>query len=55
MAAATWRRGLTAEDDLYSQDEKYFDYRDRLHLISAPTLVVVGDKDWICPLGAWAT
>lgn len=42
---------LTSLDDLYSEQEKYFDYRDRLHLISAPTLIMVGDKDWICPLG----
>lgn len=36
-------------DDLYSEKEKYFDYRDQLHRITAKTLAVVGDKDWICP------
>jgi pimeloyl-ACP methyl ester carboxylesterase len=41
-------------DDLYSPEEKYFDYRNKLHLITPPTLVVVGEKDWICPLGAFA-
>ncbi|WVQ94991.1 hypothetical protein IAU59_002083 [Kwoniella sp. CBS 9459] len=34
---------------LYSEEEKYFDYRDRLKKIIAPTLIVVGEKDWICP------
>ncbi|ORY29318.1 prolyl aminopeptidase [Naematelia encephala] len=34
---------------LYSEEEKYFDYRPRLREITAPTLIVVGDKDWICP------
>ncbi|KAL5343570.1 alpha/beta-hydrolase [Aspergillus crustosus] len=38
-----------AHDDLYSAEEKYFDYRDRLKQIQAKTLVVVGEKDWICP------
>lgn len=36
-------------DALYSPEEKYFDYRADLHKITPPTLVVVGDKDWICP------
>ncbi|KKY35569.1 putative proline iminopeptidase [Diaporthe ampelina] len=39
-----------AHNDLYSDREKYFDYRDDLHRITARTLVIVGDKDWICPL-----
>ncbi|KAK8135011.1 hypothetical protein PG984_007023 [Apiospora sp. TS-2023a] len=38
-----------AHNDLYSESEKYFDYRDQLGQITAKTLVVVGDKDWICP------
>ncbi|KAF5501975.1 Proline iminopeptidase [Colletotrichum aenigma] len=38
-----------SHNDLYSQKEKYFDYTDRLSQITAKTLVVVGDKDWICP------
>lgn len=40
-------------DDLYSDTDKYFDYRDDLPKITAKTLVVVGDQDWICPPGAW--
>ncbi|CZR65609.1 uncharacterized protein PAC_15509 [Phialocephala subalpina] len=36
-------------NDLYSSSEKYFDYRDQLKNITAETLVVVGEKDWICP------
>jgi proline iminopeptidase len=36
-------------DDLYSEEEKYFDYRGSLHLITARTLIIVGDQDWICP------
>ncbi|KAI9162657.1 Proline iminopeptidase [Paramyrothecium foliicola] len=39
-----------SHNDLYSEEEKYFDYVDRLPEIKADTLVVVGDKDWICPL-----
>ncbi|KAF3021443.1 hypothetical protein E8E14_006803 [Neopestalotiopsis sp. 37M] len=38
-----------SHNDLYSEEEKYFDYREDLHKITAKTLVVVGDKDWICP------
>ncbi|KAK9421485.1 putative Alpha/Beta hydrolase protein [Seiridium unicorne] len=36
--------------DLYSEQEKHFDYRDKLHLITAKALVIVGENDWICPL-----
>ncbi|KAJ4244183.1 hypothetical protein NW762_014564 [Fusarium torreyae] len=38
-----------SHNDLYSAEEKYFDYVDRLDSIQAKTLVVVGDQDWICP------
>ncbi|PMD41926.1 alpha/beta-hydrolase [Hyaloscypha variabilis F] len=38
-------------NDLYSKSEKYFDYRDQLKHISAKALVLVGEKDWICPPG----
>ncbi|KAK8006042.1 hypothetical protein PG991_012339 [Apiospora marii] len=38
-----------SHNDLYSESEKYFDYRDQLGQITAKTLVIVGDKDWICP------
>ena len=38
-------------DDLYSEEEKYFDYTEQLDSISAKTLVIVGEKDWICPPG----
>ncbi|KAH6672304.1 Alpha/Beta hydrolase protein [Halenospora varia] len=36
-------------NDLYSEKQKYFDYRGQLQNISAKTLVIVGEKDWICP------
>ncbi|PSN70255.1 alpha/beta-hydrolase [Corynespora cassiicola Philippines] len=39
-----------SHNDLYSQNEKYFDYREDLGRITAKTLAVVGDQDWICPL-----
>lgn len=38
-------------DDLYSEEEKYFNYTKQLKSITAKTLVVVGEKDWICPPG----
>ncbi|KAK1623469.1 Alpha/Beta hydrolase protein [Colletotrichum phormii] len=38
-----------SHNDLYSEKEKYFDYTEQLSKITAKTLVVVGDKDWICP------
>ncbi|KAI1851029.1 hypothetical protein JX265_004561 [Neoarthrinium moseri] len=38
-----------SHNDLYSEEEKYFDYTDRLSEITAKTLVIVGDRDWICP------
>ncbi|PYH85588.1 alpha/beta-hydrolase, partial [Aspergillus uvarum CBS 121591] len=38
-----------SHNDLYAAPEKLFDYRDQLHQISARTLVIVGEKDWICP------
>ncbi|EFQ35322.1 hypothetical protein CGRA01v4_13388 [Colletotrichum graminicola] len=38
-----------SHNDLYSENEKYFDYTAQLPEITAKTLVVVGDKDWICP------
>ncbi|KAK1585742.1 Alpha/Beta hydrolase protein [Colletotrichum navitas] len=38
-----------SHNDLYSEKEKYFDYTDQLPEITAKTLVIVGDKDWICP------
>ncbi|VUC28281.1 unnamed protein product [Clonostachys rosea] len=38
-----------SHNDLYSEQEKYFDYTDRLSEITAKTLVVVGERDWICP------
>ncbi|KAI9739553.1 MAG: hypothetical protein M1834_006269 [Cirrosporium novae-zelandiae] len=38
-------------NDLYSEKEKYFDYRPRLKEVTAQTLIVVGEKDWICPPG----
>ncbi|KAH6894677.1 Alpha/Beta hydrolase protein, partial [Thelonectria olida] len=38
-----------SHNDLYSETEKYFDYTNKLGDITAKTLVIVGDKDWICP------
>ncbi|KAL2422036.1 Proline iminopeptidase PfmaB [Exophiala dermatitidis] len=38
-----------AHNDLYSKSEKFFDYRDSLDKITAKTLVIVGEQDWICP------
>ncbi|KAF4446402.1 hypothetical protein FALBO_17081, partial [Fusarium albosuccineum] len=38
-----------SHNDLYSQEEKYFDYTEKLGTIEAKTLVIVGDQDWICP------
>ncbi|RMJ13481.1 hypothetical protein CDV36_006863 [Fusarium kuroshium] len=38
-----------SHNDLYSQEEKYFDYTEKLDNITAKTLVIVGDQDWICP------
>ncbi|PYH87474.1 alpha/beta-hydrolase [Aspergillus ellipticus CBS 707.79] len=34
---------------LYATPEKHFDYRSQLGNITARTLVLVGEKDWICP------
>ncbi|WWC71820.1 uncharacterized protein I206_105779 [Kwoniella pini CBS 10737] len=44
-------RKLSAKvhNDLYSEEEKYFDYRPKLNQIKSKTLIIVGDKDWICP------
>ncbi|KAJ6602541.1 prolyl aminopeptidase [Mycena vulgaris] len=36
---------------LYSEAEKYFDYRADLGRVAAKTLVIVGEHDWICPPG----
>ncbi|KAJ0426593.1 alpha/beta-hydrolase [Aspergillus carlsbadensis] len=38
-----------AHNDLYSEAEKYFDYRSSLDKVTAKTLVIVGAEDWICP------
>ncbi|KAJ5546880.1 Alpha/beta hydrolase fold-1 [Penicillium frequentans] len=38
-----------SHNDLYSNTEKYFDYTDRLQYITASALIVVGERDWICP------
>ncbi|KAL2855960.1 alpha/beta-hydrolase [Aspergillus pseudoustus] len=40
---------LVYADALYSESEKYFDYRSSLGAITAKTLVIVGAEDWICP------
>ncbi|KAK8208538.1 prolyl aminopeptidase [Phyllosticta capitalensis] len=36
-------------NELYSESEKYFDYRNDLASITAKTLIIVGSEDWICP------
>lgn len=36
-------------NDLYSEKEKYFDYKNDLIHLEIPTLIIVGEKDWICP------
>ncbi|ODV82617.1 hypothetical protein CANARDRAFT_184654, partial [[Candida] arabinofermentans NRRL YB-2248] len=38
-----------SHNDLYSETEKYFDYRDDLKRLEKPTLIIVGANDWICP------
>ncbi|KAL4937175.1 hypothetical protein BDV06DRAFT_227200 [Aspergillus oleicola] len=38
-----------AHNDLYSDSEKFFDYRGGLKGVTARTLVIVGERDWICP------
>ncbi|KAL4924208.1 alpha/beta fold hydrolase [Aspergillus undulatus] len=38
-----------AHNGLYSDNDKFFDYRDELKSVTARTLVIVGEKDWICP------
>ncbi|KAL1601735.1 hypothetical protein SLS60_006650 [Paraconiothyrium brasiliense] len=38
-----------SHNDLYSEQEKYFDYRGDLRKVTAKTLIIVGDRDWICP------
>ncbi|KAH7061677.1 Alpha/Beta hydrolase protein [Paraphoma chrysanthemicola] len=49
--AATLKTVYFAEshNELYSEAEKYFDYRESLHLVIAKTLIIVGEQDWICP------
>ncbi|KAF2639037.1 alpha/beta-hydrolase [Massarina eburnea CBS 473.64] len=38
-----------SHNDLYSEEEKYFDYRENLTNVAAKTLILVGEQDWICP------
>ncbi|EED17052.1 proline iminopeptidase, putative [Talaromyces stipitatus ATCC 10500] len=38
-----------SHNELYSEKEKYFDYTKKLASITAKTLVIVGENDWICP------
>ncbi|KAH7068511.1 Alpha/Beta hydrolase protein [Paraphoma chrysanthemicola] len=49
--AATLKTVYFAEshNELYSEEEKYFDYRESLQRITAKTLIIVGEQDWICP------
>ncbi|VEU21586.1 DEKNAAC102601 [Brettanomyces naardenensis] len=36
-------------NQLYSENEKYFDYRDQLPQLRVRTLIFDGEQDWICP------
>ncbi|OCF74158.1 hypothetical protein I204_04528 [Kwoniella mangroviensis CBS 8886] len=47
--ARSMRLSAKVHNDLYSEQEKYFDYRPKLKDIKAKTLIVVGHEDWICP------
>ncbi|KAH3661509.1 hypothetical protein OGAPHI_006356 [Ogataea philodendri] len=38
-----------SHNSLYAESEKYFDYTNKLALLETPTLIIVGEKDWICP------
>ncbi|KAB8224911.1 Alpha/Beta hydrolase protein [Aspergillus novoparasiticus] len=38
-----------SHNDLYAEPEKFFDYRDGLSTVTAKTLIIVGERDWICP------
>ncbi|RAQ71325.1 alpha/beta hydrolase [Aspergillus flavus] len=38
-----------SHNDLYAEPEKFFDYRDDLSTVTAKTLIIVGERDWICP------
>ncbi|QPG77065.1 hypothetical protein FOA43_004463 [Brettanomyces nanus] len=37
-------------NDLYSETEKYFDYRSQLPYLKVKTLIFDGKEDWICPI-----
>ncbi|ADO44203.1 alpha/beta hydrolase fold protein (plasmid) [Ketogulonicigenium vulgare Y25] len=42
---------LQAHNDLYDDDQWLaYDVRERLHEITAPTFICVGEDDWICPV-----
>ncbi|ODN81059.1 hypothetical protein, variant [Cryptococcus amylolentus CBS 6039] len=38
-----------SHNSLYSEKEKYFDYREGLKTLAIPTLIFVGEHDWITP------
>ncbi|KAF7590077.1 hypothetical protein BBP40_003279 [Aspergillus hancockii] len=54
-ADTTLRRNLDtvfyakSHNDLYAEPEKFFDYMDRLPIVTAKTLMIVGERDWTCP------
>ncbi|WWC64380.1 uncharacterized protein I303_106990 [Kwoniella dejecticola CBS 10117] len=48
-ASRSRRLSAKVHNDLYSEEEKYFDYRPKMKEIKAKTLIVVGAEDWICP------
>lgn len=43
------RFNAESHNSLYSETEKYFDFTKDLPNVKVPTLIVVGEKDWICP------
>ncbi|KAJ7119441.1 prolyl aminopeptidase [Mycena epipterygia] len=52
-AALTRTRGVVyraeTHNALYSEAEKHFDFRAALGRVTAKTLIIVGEQDWICP------
>ncbi|WVQ73622.1 hypothetical protein IAR50_003202 [Cryptococcus sp. DSM 104548] len=48
-SARTTIYNAQSHNSLYSEEEKYFDYREGLKTLSVPTLIFVGEDDWITP------
>lgn len=43
------RYKAASHNQLYSEQEKYFDYRQELPNLKIPTFIFDGEEDWICP------